>query len=134
MPNPIHVASPPAKALLIYDGDCHFCYRWVLRWQRATGDVIGYLPFQDKFIAEKFPEIPRENFERAVHFISPDGKVSSGAEAALHSLATAGKFRRLFWLYQKIPPLAAVMEFLYRQVAKHRSFLSRLDRFFFGGK
>jgi hypothetical protein len=43
----IEIASPPAKALMIYDGDCNFCSLWVHRWQHTTGDHLDYLPFQD---------------------------------------------------------------------------------------
>src|SRR5580658_6578971 len=101
MAQPIRVASPPPKPLLIFDGDCGFCRRWVARWQRATGDLVDYLPYQDEFIAARFPEIPRADLERAVGFIRPDGAVYSGAEAVFRSLAEAGKERWLLKLYER---------------------------------
>jgi len=51
---------------LVFDGECHFCRRWIARWQHTTGDAITYLPFQDESVAGRFPEIPREEFERAI--------------------------------------------------------------------
>ena len=81
--------------MLVFDGDCHFCRRWIARWHQATGDAIDYLPFQDESIAARFPEIPREKFEQAVHLILPDGSVCGGAEAVFRSLAEARQER---WL------------------------------------
>lgn len=132
MAQPIRVASPPPKPLLIFDGDCGFCRRWVARWQRATGGLVDYLPYQDESIAAKFPEIPRADFERAVGFIRVDGTVYSGAEAVFRSLAEAGKERWLLKLYERYPGFSELAELLYEEVAEHRAFLSKLDRIYFG--
>ena len=72
MKKPATVGSPPAKPLMIYDGDCGFCGRWIQRWKRTTADRVEYLPFQDPSIAARFPELPREAFERSVHLVEPD--------------------------------------------------------------
>jgi predicted DCC family thiol-disulfide oxidoreductase YuxK/uncharacterized membrane protein YphA (DoxX/SURF4 family) len=132
VPNDLRVASPPPKPLLIFDGDCGFCRRWAARWQRATGDAVDYLPFQDETVPKKYPEIPRANLEEAIHLILPDGAVHTGADAVFRSLAAGGVERWLFWCYRKIPPFADLTELIYEQVAAHRQFLSRLDRFFLG--
>src|ERR1051326_2124910 len=71
----LRVASPPAKPLMIFDGDCNFCAFWICRWQGATGERVEYLPFQDPSIAARFPELPRDEFERAVQLLEPDGAV-----------------------------------------------------------
>jgi predicted DCC family thiol-disulfide oxidoreductase YuxK/uncharacterized membrane protein YphA (DoxX/SURF4 family) len=128
----IRVASPPSKPLLVFDGDCHFCRRWVARWQNATGDAVTYLPFQDESIAARFPEIPREDLERAIHLILPDGSVCTGAEAVFRSLAEAEKERWLLRLYRNFPGFADLSELLYEEVATHRTFLSKLDRVYSG--
>src|SRR3954462_10744316 len=78
------VANPPKIPLLIYDGDCHFCRRWIERWRELTRGTVEYEPFQE--LADRFPEIPRQNFEQAVHFIDTDGSVYRGAEAVFRSL------------------------------------------------
>ena len=50
------VAHPPTdRPLLIFDGDCNFCRRWIDRWRAATGERVGYVEFQQA--AEQFPEI-----------------------------------------------------------------------------
>ena len=132
MSHDLRVASPPSKPLLVYDGDCHFCRRWIARWQNATGDAISYLPFQNESIAARFPEIPREEFDRAFRLILPDGSVCSGAEAAFRSLAEAGKERWLLRLYRRFPAFADLAELAYEEVATHRSFLSKLDKIYSG--
>jgi len=35
------IATPPAKPLLVYDGDCRFCTLWIKCWQQITGDRIA---------------------------------------------------------------------------------------------
>ncbi len=129
---PIRVASPPPKPLLIFDGDCGFCRRWVARWQRAVGDAVDYRPFQDGEVKSKYPEIPPPDLEKAIHLVSPDGSVCRGAEAAFRSLATGGVERWMLWAYEHTPGFAPISEFLYEQVASHRESLSKLDRFFLG--
>jgi len=130
--NDLRVASAPPRPLLIFDGDCGFCRRWAGRWQRAAGGALDFLPFQDETAAQQFPEIPRQDFTRALHAIFPDGSVRTGAEAVFRSLAAAGVKRWLFWCYRRMPLFAVVAEWIYRQAAAHRQFLSKLDRLFFG--
>jgi predicted DCC family thiol-disulfide oxidoreductase YuxK/uncharacterized membrane protein YphA (DoxX/SURF4 family) len=132
VPQELRVASPPSKPLLVYDGDCGFCRRWIARWQNITGDAIIYEPFQDESIAGRFPEIPREIFERAVCLILPDGSVCSGAEAVFRTLSEAGKERWLLRLYNKFSSFADLSELFYDEVATHRTFLSKLDRIYSG--
>jgi lipase maturation factor 1 len=128
----LRVAAPPSKPLLVFDGDCGFCRRWISRWQRTTADAVDYLPFQEESIARRFPEIPPDDFHQAVQLISPDGSVCSGAEAVFRSLAAAGKERWLLWCYRRIPSFPIITEVIYDEVATHREFLSKLDRFFLG--
>jgi predicted DCC family thiol-disulfide oxidoreductase YuxK len=117
---------------LVFDGDCQFCRRWIARWKNATGDAVDYLPFQDRAMAGRFPEIPREHFAEAVHLILSDGSVCSGAEAVFRSLAEGGRQRWLLWLYRKVPGFADLSELLYEEVALHRTALSKLDRIYAG--
>ncbi|MGA3182563.1 MAG: lipase maturation factor family protein [Verrucomicrobiota bacterium] len=131
-PAPFRVASPPPKPLLIFDGDCGFCRRWVARWRRATGDAVDFQPFQDEAVAKNFPEIPPAAFQDAVHLIFSDGSVCAGAEAVFRSLAAGGRERWLLWCYLHIPSFPILTELIYDEVATHREFLSRLDAFFLG--
>ena len=100
------VSNPPKKPLLIFDGDCHFCRRWIERWREMTRDSVEYAAFQE--VAERFPEIPRADLEQALHFIEKDGTVYRGAEAAFRSLGTVRRGRALVWCYEHLPGLAPI--------------------------
>jgi lipase maturation factor 1 len=132
VPTDIRVQSPPSKPLLVFDGDCGFCRRWIARWKTQTGLAVDYVPFQDESVAGRFPEIPRSDFEESVHLILPDASVSRGAEAVFRSLAEGARHRWLLGLYRRIPALADVCELLYEEVALHRTQLSKLDRIYSG--
>src|SRR6185369_15313851 len=99
--------------------------RWITRWRHLTGDAIEYEPYQQA--AEKFPQVPREDFGRAVHLFEPDGRVSNGAEAVFRSLALAGQKRYLFWAYEKLPPFDRITEFAYGVIAGNRDLVDRFD-------
>lgn len=128
----LHVAAPPSKPLMVFDGDCNFCTLWIRRWQQLTGDAADYLPAQDPRIAAQFPEIPREHFERCVQLIEPDGSVFSGAEAVFRVLALNPHRQWPLHIYENSPPVAGLAEWAYRQVAQNRAFFSRLTRWFWG--
>src|ERR1035437_6669267 len=126
------VATAPVKPVMIFDGDCNFCRRWISRWQQSTGDRVEYVPFQDPTVAVRFPELTREQCEQAVQFIDTDGHIYSAAEAVFRAQAVAPCKRWPLWLYQRAPGVAPVTEGLYRFVAKHRTGFSFLTRLFWG--
>jgi predicted DCC family thiol-disulfide oxidoreductase YuxK len=120
MKSHLHIALPPSKPTMIFDGDCNFCKLWVRRWQQATGDCVEYIAFQDPRVANQLPELPREKFETAVHLIEPDGVVYSGAEAVFRSLATNPTKQRLRRWYEDVPAFRGATEWVYRFVASLR--------------
>ncbi len=132
MSQELRVQAPPPKPLLVFDGDCQFCRRWIARWKSATGDAVDYISYQDLAEAGRFPELPSENFAEAVHLILPDGSVCRGAEAVFRSLSEGGRHRWLLRLYRKLPPFVDLSELLYEEVALHRTALSKLDRIYAG--
>jgi len=122
------VATRPPKPLMIFDGDCDFCVRWIRCWRRVTAGGVDYLPLQDTRVAEQFPELPQKSLLESVHLIEPDGTVFYGAEAAFRALASnPGKRQWLRW-YQRSSVFAGLAEYAYRSVARHRSLLSRMAR------
>ena len=86
----------PSKPLMVYDGECGFCRRWIRRWQLATGNRVEYAPFQE--VADRFAHIPRSDFSRTVHLIEPDKNVFVGARAVLRCLAIGADRRWPLWL------------------------------------
>src|SRR6266404_4733706 len=126
----LRIPNPPPKPLLIWDGECHFCRRWIERWRDMTAGEVDYAPSQE--IAEEFPEIPREQFARSVVLIEPDGQTYCGAEAVYRSLRCRSSKRWLAWSYDHLPGFAQVSEFFYRIIARHRRFGSAVTRFLWG--
>jgi predicted DCC family thiol-disulfide oxidoreductase YuxK len=127
---PMRVASPPPKPLIIWDGDCHFCRRWIERWREITRGAIDYATSQES--AERFPEIPREQFERSVIYIETDGSVFSGAEAVFRSLRCRPSKKWLAWSYERVPGFAPVSESFYKIIASNRRFASTITRILWG--
>jgi len=112
-----------SRALMVWDGDCGFCRGWIARWRRITGDRVEYAPYQQ--VAERFPEIPRAEFARAVHLRGVDGTWLRGAEAVFAALALAPRGAGFWlWLYRHVPPFAAASEWTYGLVARHRPFFT----------
>ncbi len=126
----LEVAQPPLRPVLIYDGDCGFCRRWILRWRAWTGEQIEYVPFQAERVAGQFPELPRAQLEKSVHLVDGDGRVYRGAEAVFRSLAGVRRWP-LRW-YQHVPGAAWLSEAMYRTVAANRGFFSFLTHLFPG--
>jgi predicted DCC family thiol-disulfide oxidoreductase YuxK len=124
------VAHPPEKPVLIYDGDCGFCRRWIARWKQLTGERVEYVPLQSERVASQFPELPGAALETAVHLVEPDGRVTRGAEAAFRSQACARRWP--IWIYQNVPGVAPVSEAAYRVVARNRTFFSFVTRWLWG--
>ena len=126
---PRRVGSPPARPLLLFDGDCGFCRAWIARWKAWTRDRVDYAPSQEA--GSRFPEIPPEEFHRSVQLVRPDGSVISGARAVFTALALGGRGAGL-WLYERVPGLAPAAEAAYRIVAGHRRAASALTRLLWG--
>src|SRR6266436_1192019 len=127
---PLRVPNPPSKPLIIWDGECHFCRRWIERWREITRDAVDYATSQES--AERFPEIPREQFERSVIYIETDGSVFFGAEAVFRSLRCRSSKKWMAWSYDHVPGFAAVSESLYRIIAFNRRFASAITRLLWG--
>jgi len=120
-----------AKPILIYDGECRFCCRWVEWWKARTGDRVEYEPSQTA--GGRFPQIGAEKFAQAVQWVGTDGTVCSGAEAVFSALATAtwpGK--AALGLYRGVPWFARGTEAAYGVVARNRGFFSLLTRWLWG--
>jgi predicted DCC family thiol-disulfide oxidoreductase YuxK len=126
----LRASNPPPKPLMIWDGECHFCKRWIERWREITAGEVEYVTYQEA--ANRFPEIPIEQFKRAVAFIEPDGKAFFAAEAVYRSLRYRSSRRWLAWSYDRVPGFAAVSELAYKFIARHRGVGSTVTRLLWG--
>ena len=121
----------PARPLLVYDGDCGFCLRWIERWRLRSGERVDFAPYEE--VGARFPEVSVEEFRRSVWLFEPDGRRTRAAEAVLRSAAAAGGAGRLgLWLYRVVPGVRPVLEGGYRWVAEHRAGLLRVEHLLVG--
>ena len=118
------------RPLMVFDGDCGFCRSWIARWRRITGDRVDYAPFQR--VAADHPEIEPARFAEAVHLRAPDGTWTRGAAAVFGALAAAPRGGAWLDLYRHVPPFAALAEWAYRLVARHRDFSTKATRLVWG--
>lgn len=115
------------KPLMLYDGECDFCRKWIQRWRKKSGRFIDYAPYQE--VQKNFPQVSLEACQKAVQLIMPDGSVTSGAHAVFKAMSLAGGFYRLFYgLYNYLPFFDRVSEIIYQWVAHHRVFLSKFTK------
>ena len=131
-PDRLSRSTPPAeRPLLVYDGDCQFCFRWIVRWQRTFNDKVDIAPFQS--VAARFAgDLPIECFQSAIRLIEPDGKVYTGAEAIFRSLDRGSGKNKAYWCYRRVPGFGFCAEAAYRVVAANRGLASLLTRALWG--
>jgi lipase maturation factor 1 len=115
---------------MIWDGECLFCKRWIERWREITAGKVDYATYQEA--AARFPEIPIEQFKRAVVFVEPDGEVFVAAEAVYRSLQYRSSRKWLAWSYDHVPGFAGISEAAYKFIARHRSLGSTFTRLLWG--
>ncbi|MDP3919906.1 MAG: lipase maturation factor family protein [Candidatus Omnitrophota bacterium] len=118
------------RPLLIYDGDCNFCVRWIKRWRLITGEDVDYAPYQE--VGAHYPQIPEESFLASVQLVEEGQRVAGGAEAVFRVLACAPNRKWLLWLYRRVPGVKWVTESFYSLVAGNRILFSRLTLLFWG--
>jgi predicted DCC family thiol-disulfide oxidoreductase YuxK len=126
----LRVSNPPPKPLMIWDGECHFCKRWIERWREVTAGKVDYATYQQA--ATRFPEIPIEQFKRAVAFIEPDGEAFFAAKAVYRSLRYRSSRKWLTWSYDYVPGFAGISETAYKFIARHRGLGSIFTRLLWG--
>src|SRR5262245_23160089 len=118
------------RPVLVYDGGCGFCRRWVERWRGVTGDEVEYITSDDA--AARFPEIARERLDAAVALVEPGGRVTFGAEAVFRALATSPARAWPLWLYERVPGAPPLARAFYAAVAANRPLLSRVSSALWG--
>jgi predicted DCC family thiol-disulfide oxidoreductase YuxK len=111
-------AEPP-QAIVVYDGACERCRRWVA-WARSLDarGRIRTLPLQDSR-ATRVTGRSRQALLRAVHLVHPDGSVVDGPGAVrdvLRYLRGGGLFA---WIF-RLPGAPWVAARAYAWVARRR--------------
>jgi predicted DCC family thiol-disulfide oxidoreductase YuxK len=71
-----------SRPVLLFDGQCGFCRQWVARLERwDRRGAIQTLPGAERHTLPGLPQISDASLDRAMQFITPDGRVRAGARA-----------------------------------------------------
>lgn len=117
--------------VLVFDGDCGICREWVDYWQLLTEGRFEFRPYQE--VAASYPQIPREEFARAIQLIEGD-RISSGAAATFNLYRDVPGYAVLPTLYRHVPGFAAVSEFAYGFLSRRRGLLAAVTHLCWGRK
>ncbi|HEV2319999.1 MAG TPA: DCC1-like thiol-disulfide oxidoreductase family protein [Verrucomicrobiae bacterium] len=120
----LDVKKAPARPILVYDADCNFCRYWARRWREDAANRGECISLQDGELGKRFPEVPRKEWEQAIHLIDTNGTVYAGAEAVFRFRARNRHHRTLYKLYARSRVFAAISEVIYRFVSHNRPFFS----------
>lgn len=119
------------RPLVLFDGDCGFCRRWVSRWRERMGGRVLFLP------ARPLPRwllgVRKRDARRAMLLIEPSGARYSGAEAVFRMLGRS-PHRGTRWAAAlgRLPGALQVSQAIYGVIASHRTGAARVDRLLFG--
>ncbi len=108
------------RPVLLFDGGCGFCRTWVnrlARWDRAGR--IALVPSQERAAVAGLPHIDQAELDRAMHFVTPDGRVSRGARVLpdlLRYLPGGALLRPVLF----IPGVLALGDRVYAHIAANR--------------
>jgi len=109
-----------SRPVLLYDGDCGFCRRWVSRLQRwDRHKAIEYVAAADRGAVGGLPSLSDAALDRAMHLVTRDGLVYPGARAlpALLPLLPGG---RLLMPLLRVPGVQPLADRAYAWVAARR--------------
>ena len=109
---------PGTDGLLVFDGECGFCRRWVRHmneWFRVHPEPVAWQTTDLVTLG-----LTETQCRAAVQFVSHDLKVSSGADAAARVLVTAGFPWSVAGRVMLLPGIRSLCGAAYRWVADNR--------------
>ncbi|NBD10028.1 lipase maturation factor family protein [Corallococcus silvisoli] len=118
------------RPLVLFDGDCGFCKRWVARWR---GDTQGRVRFvRASGWLRALLGISRQDMRRALQLVEPSGRRSSGAEAVFRMLAWSPRWGTRFAArLGLLPGIQQAAGAVYSVIARHRGRAARWDTWLF---
>ena len=108
------------RPVVLYDGDCAFCRRWVdrlRRWDR--GNRVDAWPASDRHEHGALPPIDDAALDRAMHVVTPDGRVHAGGRAVAE-VARYLPMGAIVHPLLRLPGISHLLELGYRFVAARR--------------
>ncbi len=108
------------QPVLLYDGDCGFCRRWIARLERwDVRSRIRCVPAAERSRVPGLPPISETALQQAMHLVTPDGRVHAGglAMTAMLPYLPGGSVLRVLF---RVPGIQAITNRVYRWVAEHR--------------
>ena len=106
--------------VLIFDGNCGFCRTWINRLRRwDRNGRIRMVPSESRHTVEGLPPIDDDALNRAMHFVTPGGRIFRGARALqpmLRYLPGGTLLRPLLW----IPGVLPIGDRVYDTIAANR--------------
>ncbi len=109
---------PSNNPVVVFDGDCRFCRRWMRRYWNIRHLDIAWSSYQSG--SSQFPGIPEERFREALHVIEPDGTARRGAAAFFRLQQLVGLRSWPLWLHEHVAPFRLLTDALYRFTARNR--------------
>jgi predicted DCC family thiol-disulfide oxidoreductase YuxK len=115
------------RGIVLYDGQCGFCSRWVRYWAgtlERQGFAIASL--DEPWVAEKI-NTPREELLTDIRLLTADGQLISGADVYLYVT------RRIWWAWPfyaffSLPGFNRLIHLGYRRFARNRYHISHACR------
>ncbi|MFP2912955.1 lipase maturation factor family protein, partial [Pyxidicoccus sp. 3LFB2] len=119
------------RPLVLFDGDCGFCRRWVARWQLSTR---GHVRFEaGRWWHRWLLGIRKADMRKAMQLVEPSGRVSQGAEAVFRMLAWSPRAStRMASKVGLLPGVLHVAKGAYALIARNRRTAARVDAWLFG--
>jgi lipase maturation factor 1 len=106
--------------LLLYDGDCDFCVRWVARLARLDPEGrVRPLRAQERHTVAGIPPLSDQALDRAIHLVLPGGAVLTGARALPEILRLLPRWRWAAPLF-RVPGVQPLADRVYAWVAARR--------------
>lgn len=112
--------------VVLYDDECAFCTAQVRHLARLDWfHALRAVPASSPEALQAAPGLTREGLMRELHCVTPSGRVFTAARAFRAFFARVPLLAPMAWLMW-VPGVIFVAEAVYRWVADHRSWLSRV--------
>jgi lipase maturation factor 1 len=121
------LAQGGVQGVVLYDGQCGFCSRWVKYWAGTLGRRgFAIASLDEPWVAERI-KMPHEELLTDIRLLTADGHLISGADVYLYVA------RRIWWAWPfyaifSLPGFNWLIHVAYRWFARNRNHISHACR------